>query len=294
MPKFVGLFKKIPIVHVVWGAITALVLIAAVYLWIDNCNLRTDSTRFRENPIFVDFLQSELPTLIVVGDYYFYHTDNLPYADIARLTKINSDAEFDEFITENPEADQFMQKEDNSYFGQVIAHGLPHVLYELNDIRSRVKIRLASKLNYNDLRENNIIFLGSLKTLGILSNVMADMQIRYGLQPNRVILTDADGDTTDAYPIPSAFPDHFEWTDYAIAAKLRGSSNNTILIISTFNSWDSGSTIKQLTDVSALETIQTQFFPQQTFPTYFEMLFKVNGFQRTSLVAEVQRAVVRN
>jgi hypothetical protein len=277
--------KRKQLVRITWGLFIIALLATTIYLWFENQQLKR-AEALETNAIFQDFVHSELPTLLVVGDYYFYHIKNFAYSDISRLTRINSETDFDAFIEENPGATEFMEKVDNSYFGQDVAYGMPQILYQLHGIRSRLKIRLASKLNYNDLRENNIIYIGSLKAIGIVRNLMTDMRIQYGLTPSRIFMTNAEGDTTDVYSLISSFPDHFEWTDYAIAAKFPGRNKNTILIISTFNSWDSGTTAKNLTDRQSIENIKNQFVPEAEFPRYFEILFEVNGYRRTSLNAK--------
>ncbi len=266
--------------------LTAGFLLLSVYLLLENHRLRQDLKSGISSSVFKTFIGSEMPTLVVVGDYYFYKIKNFDFSDISRLTHVNSDADYDQFVREYPDASNYMQKEDNSYLGQEIAYGLPPLLYELYNVRDRLKIRLASKLNYNDLRENNVIYLGSIKALGIVGNLMSDMQIKYALHPNRILLTDEQSDTTAVYTITSDFPENFRWTDYAIVAKLRGPRNNVILIISTFNSWDSGTAVKQFTDDQILEAIRNQFMStQKPFPEYFEILLRINGYRRTSLDA---------
>lgn len=285
--KLFTFLKMKSLVFVFWGIITLLLSITTLYLLFENSTQRRTELHIK-NPIFTDFIESDLPTLIVVGDYYFYHISQFEYSDISRLTSINSDADFDAFLTEKPNASRYMVKADNSYIGQDVIYGLRYILFELEKIHSDLKIRLASKITYNDLRENNIIYLGSLKALGIVNNLMGNMNIRYSLNPYRIFVTTQNGDTTNVYNIPISFPDNFEWTDYAIATKMAGSNNNTILIISTFNSWDSGTTAKSLTDTQILQNMLDQFISAEAkFPQYFEMLFEINGYRRTSLNAEV-------
>jgi hypothetical protein len=285
--KFTARLRTGSFLNIVWACIVALCIGLVFVLWSQNQNLKNNQIH-TNNSIFIDFVESDLPTLIVVGDYYFYHIINSELAHISRRITINSDADLDSFIISNPEIAPHITKEDNSYIGQDIAYGLPPILYELFEIRSRLKIRLASKLSYNDLRENNIIYLGSLKALGILDNVMQDLAIQYELNPHRIFLIPAPNDTTQTFQVRGSFAENSEWTDYAIVAKLPGSNKNSILLISTFNSWDSGTTAKNIVDAKTTDAILSQFDNSpDKFPTYFEMLFEVNGYRRTSLNSRV-------
>lgn len=278
-------------VHLIWAAIVIMLFAILLLLITENRTLKKNQP-LADHPVFSDFINSELPTMIVVGDYYFYKSINYLYGDISRIPTINSDKDLQDFLTSHPDAGKYMTTEDNSYFGQDVAFGLLHVIRQLGAVQSGIKIRLSSKVSYSDFRENNIIYLGSLKSLGIVSSLMAGMQIRYALNPSRAIVTEQGGDTTRIFQVQGSYPDNHQWTDYAISAKLPGSHNNTILIISTFNSWDSGTAADNIADIRKITRLKENFLgTESNFPQYFEILFEVNGYRRTSLSAEALKMV---
>jgi hypothetical protein len=287
------LFKQWPKAQVGLAFAVLVLLIVCLTLFSRIIELKQATAPKRANPIFKDFAESDLPTLIAVGDFYFYKQINFEYSDISRIACINSDADLDNYLSEHPEASQFMARDDNSYVGPNVIYELPLILSELQLGYQDVKINLASNVTYEDVRENNIIYLGSLKSLGILRNVMNVLHLQFALCPHRIFLTSAQGDTTHVYMTSLDEPQDFKFTDYAIVAKFPGPNNNHILIISAFHAWDTGTTVKSLKDEQFLNNISNQFSILEPFPSHFEALFRLTGFRRTSLDAEVLHFIER-
>ncbi len=289
--RFASFLSTRTSLHILWGSVAVVLLGLSLYLWL-QLNNQAHTRIAKTSPIFQDFVESDLPTLVVIGDFYFYKIINFDYAEISRIACINSDAELDAYLRDNPEASRYMEQDDNSYIGENILYELPTILSELRG-KSEIKINIASKINYNDLHENNIIYLGSLKSTGIIRNLMNDLNMRFSVCPHQIVFTSAEGDTT-IYRTSFEFQQDFKFTDYAIVAKFPGTNDNHILIVSAFHAWDSGATVKKLIDVGFLKEVEKQFSLPEPFPEYFEMLFELNGYRRTSLTAKVLHFIERN
>lgn len=219
--------------------------------------------------------------------------DCLEFAEISRIACINSDADLANYLHGNPNASKYIEQDDNSYIGPNVIYELPEILSQLRQSSHDIKMSLASKVTYDDLRENNIIYLGSLKSLGIIRNFMSDLRLQFALCPHRIMLTSPEGDTTNVYKTSFDLAQDFKFTDYSVVVKFPGMNDNHILIISAFHAWDTGSTVKCLIDEQFLKKVEKQFSISQSFPHYFEMLFQLDGYRRTSLNTQVLHFIER-
>ncbi|MDZ7722283.1 MAG: hypothetical protein U5R06_05495 [candidate division KSB1 bacterium] len=76
--------------------------------------------------------------------------------------------------------------------------------------------------------------------------------------------------------------------DYCIVKKLPGPNHNTILLISSFSASGSRGAAKYLTRPESLSEL-TELFEKkyELFPDYFELVFKVSGYERSDLDTKV-------
>ncbi len=139
---------------------------------------------------------------------------------------------------------------------------------------------LGSNLQWEDFNRNNIVFVGSFKTLRLFKNLLDGHHFDYIISPNTLIFKDILKDTTYSYQAPK---DHAtgQVKDYAILSRFPGPNNNIITIISSTHDVGHISTVKYFTSDKTLEEFEQEYFHGEKSEYYFDALFEVKGFLRT-------------
>ena len=261
--------------------LVVLLLVAVFWLspkWISYKN-RSFKAAYERNPIWNDFLRSNLPILLVLGDYYVFkepfqkhHRDRF-YRD----AQINSDQDLIDYLNRHPEEKADIQRSPLRYLGKDGPGGIMHLLPLFIRNQKAVTLKYCSELLWEDITRNNILFIGHFKTIGQLDFVFTDMRIKYQLFPSSLFVTDEKGDTTKTITLPSFWREGIH-NDYAVVAKLRGPSKNTIMVITSFSSFGKIRAAEKLSDPAFPSEIQTDTGIQpEGIPNHFEILMEIRG-----------------
>lgn len=268
-----------------------LVLVAAlVYLWLRNVVLENELAHYqiidKADPIWSDYLQSELPVLISVGDHFFFNENSEQYQhsiDI-RHGKVNSYADFDSLKSQFAALN--LQPTEEPYFPYHSIWSLPPVLSLFYSVNQKPILRKSSALSPQMLNEYNMIFLGSIKTLYILTHTLSKSHFRYHILPHKITYTPPDSGAVQVYEtsLHSSGPND----DLVLAVKLPGPANNSIFIIASFHSLGAPEIASQLANSATRSALEDTF--RQTYgkmPKYFEILFRVTGIDKTAYNTEI-------
>jgi hypothetical protein len=276
---------------IIISSVIALLLIIIIGLWIQNRNLKTGRIKTYDfadqNFIWSDFIKNKLKTTIVVGDlfsFYMYKKEN-NREWLIRDDQINSYNELMAFIQE---AHQDPSKIYLPGWDIVPKTSLIDVL-RISNILSNSKItpevKITSEVTLEDLRQNNIIFVGHFHNLKHLSNYLPSVHFfptsKYlpgQRHPERYIrVVDTKLDTLYQlnfhYGETSALN-----SDYALVSRVPGPMNNVFLFIISFLPLGRIEAIKMLTNEELFSqfTAELQRSSVQITP-YFEMLIEVKG-----------------
>lgn len=234
--------------------------------------------------VWQDILSSEKKTLLVMGDYYFF---SFPYApdrkSYIRDVEINSDADLKKFIAKNPNLQKDIKAIYHTYLDEHIPLCISYILpsFIANDINYDFK--LASEVQLNDLNTYNIVYVGSYKSLNLLSNIIGKLNFKYEVhQPNSSI-TFKDIITNETF--------NYQWitnaetkarNDYAMVIKVKGPSNNSFMFFLSEHDFGNISTAKYFTNLTEIKQ-----FEEKLTSNYFEALFEVKGIERTDFSMEL-------
>ncbi len=264
--------------------------LAVLYLYLDNRKMTRKADYYRivdkDNPIWSEYLQSNLPILLVLGDHFFFREYNkeLKKWRYIRDYAINTENEFTRFKSLNPNISAELSR--ISYFPVNSIWCLPDMLVLLNPVRKKVYLRRSSELTVGDLSVYNIIFVGSIKTLGLLDKYVKNSEIRYQLYPQKLLCRNEKADSMRSFLAREDIGGNY--TDVAAVIKCQGPNDNEILIITSFFSIGVTEAVKYLTRASLLEMIETQFMQQyQHIPHHFQLVFKVRGIDNTGFFANL-------
>ncbi|MBN2103535.1 hypothetical protein JW835_05785 [bacterium] len=267
--------------------IIALLFICVTYLVIQNIQLDKRLKPYqciqKNDPIWQNYLQSDLPILIVVGDHFFFedYIEKYHQSLSMRHPGINSLEELQEAY---PNYQGIPAEEP--YFPYHSIWSLPPILSILYSVNEKPILRKSSDISPQMLDEYNIIFLGSIKTLYNLRHTLLKSHFDFEVAPHRIFYTPSDTGKTKIYQtsLHSSGPNE----DLILALKLPGPDNNSIFIIASYHSLGAPEIAYYLTLPSTRLALEQKF--REKFgkvPPYFEILFRVTGIDKTAYNTEI-------
>ena len=275
-----------------------MLILAVIFLFIfvvlvkqKNQSLRNEITENNvdiiQSPIWSDFLSSQQPILILLGEMYYYreYQEDIDQWVTSRTGGIDSEEELNEFISRHPEK-TIQSGRAIPYFAMNSVWPLPEIISVLTKAHKNWRLQRSSYLTPRDLKENNIIFLGYYKTLGSLEQVTMKMNFYFDKNNKSIILNSVEEDTAKIYKFPGSAHNFHE--DYGVIYKIPGPNKNTILIISSFSATGTRGVVKFLSQADHLKQLEDLFQTKyDTVPSYFQILSKVSGYGRADLSSEI-------
>lgn len=262
--------------------------ISLVFLLAQNQMLENQLSQYRiidkADPIWGDYLQSDLPVLISVGDHFFYNDYSDENVLAIRDGRINSLDDLEIIKSKYP--DKNFQPAEEPYFPYHSLWSLPPILSLFYSVNQKPILRKSSALSPQMLDEYNMIFLGSIKTLYILTHTLSKSHFHYEILPHKIIYTPSDSGTAQIFKtsLHSTGPND----DLVLAVKLPGPVNNSIFIIASFHSLGAPEITKQLAEATTRSALENKFREKfGEMPKYFEILFRVTGIDKTAYNTEI-------
>ena len=232
-------------------------------------------------PLFDD----ELPTLVVVGDYYIF--GELDEAgNVARLVRefdVNSSAELDDLVMFEPElVDRYMDL-DLTYLPRSAAFALRDLLRVLFTSDKTVRVISMSELSVAELKANHVVYVGYISALDKLEDfVFASSELAvgdtfdelYNRATGEIYLSEAG--------LPAA---NRNYRDYGLISSFPGPSGNHFVIIAGTRDAGLMHSAQALSDPVTLSAAERALTAEGARPAAFELLYEVTGFDRTNLDA---------
>ncbi|MCL3780559.1 hypothetical protein EMN47_09200 [Prolixibacteraceae bacterium JC049] len=148
--------------------------------------------------IWKELHQSNFPTLIVLGDHYFFGSRNpVGGFGITRQTSINSDKDLENWIEEHPEIKDDIRKSTQTYINKQAPFGLYKIMTILGGGQTSIDLQYSSTFMWEHVANKNVVFIGSYKTQNILQQVHKKLGIEYLI--NQTILNYTVNDSTISY-----------------------------------------------------------------------------------------------
>lgn len=240
----------------------------------------------KDDPFWHDYLQSQLPVMIVVGDHFFFNDYSEKYKEIIaiRHPRVNSKDDLEYYQLQNPNDNIAPSKEP--YFPYHSIWSLPPVLSMLYSVNKTPILRKSSDVSPQILNEYNLIFLGSIKTLYALKHTLSKSHFEYSIAPHRI--TYKHDENSEPKVFETTLHSHGPNEDLVLAIKMPGPVNNSIFIICSYHSLGAPEIANYLLSVDRRQELENKFV--NTFgkvPDYFEVLFRVTGIDRTAYNTEI-------
>ena len=250
-----------------------------------------------QSPIWSEFVAPEgRPTLVVLGDFFFLyerHEDGT-IGNFIRDIKINTPDDYRKVIKQDPPfAKRFVQS-DFTFLRPSASWGLSQILPILQHSPKGYSIKLASQFTVDDLKSNNVIFIGSFKTLYNLQKFLHVFGLEYTITPASFKIKGEKNDSTIRFSPTDLKGGSYE-KDFAVVAKAAGPDGSTIVLLLGFA--DSGviEASRAATDPQMLETIRSKFAPSAfTHPPYFTLVVETEGINQAIFKSEIRHFVQRS
>jgi hypothetical protein len=279
--------------NALWAAAAVLVLLAAsvlfnIYQWNGRHAAPSDPelARVQKSPVWADMVASNRPVTVILGDLFmFTQTDAKTGRTLTvRDAGINSSEELRAFLASNP---SFATERGQRYVTMVqktVAIGMASILHIVDRPGRRIEVAARDDVPVDEIRNNDIIYLGPLARLGPLAGHY-ELRSRYRYNVEGSTITDvASGKVFLPEGVLGA-----QHLDYALAAKFIGPTGNHIMIF-TAGARNAGllQIVRTLTSADGLTAVENKLRTQlPAVPDSFEALMTVTGFKQTDLAAEV-------
>jgi len=293
---------KISAREITIGSVITLLLMVIIGLWVQNKNLKmshfTPYHSVNQNFIWSDFIKNRLKTTIVVGDlfsfYLYKQEDNREW--LIRDDQINSYNELQAYIQE---AHLDPSKIYLPGWDIVPKTSIIDVL-RINNMLSYsaipIEVKITSEVTLEDIRQNNIIFIGHYHNLKHLSGYLPNthffptteyrMSQRHPERHIRVVNSKLD----TLYQLDFHYGETSALnSDYVLVSRVPGPLGNVFLFIVSFLPLGRIEAIKILTNEVLFSRLATELRQASTQITpYFEMLIEVKGQEEKGFETKIR------
>jgi hypothetical protein len=279
MAEAVPARARVPARRWLWPTLAASLavnlLFAGALLWYSRHERAIDP--MLTNPLWSRMLPGDRPLLVVFGDYYiFAETDkNMEVQRLVREFSINSAGDLDQYLKLHPEfADRYQDMQLN-YLPTSAAYALKDLMPLLAGASGHTRVVLASQLTPQMLKTSNVIYIGYLSGMGMLSDLVFSGS-RFDVGESFDVLIDRT--TGKRYISQAALPVPGEQTyhDFGYFATFAGPSGNQIMIIAGTRDVAVMHTAESITHPDSLQQLTARSGNSRSFDALYDV-FAMDG-----------------
>jgi hypothetical protein len=229
------------------------------------------------NPLWSRMLSAERPLLVVLGDYYiFAETDkNMEVQRLVREFSINSPADLDQYLKVHPEFSDRYQDMQLNYLPTSAAYALKDLMPLLAGASAHTRVVLASELTPEMLKSSNVVYIGYLSGMGMLSDLVFSGS-RFDVGESFDVLIDRTSGkryiSQAALPVPGEQTYH----DFGYFATFAGPSGNQIMIIAGTRDVAVKHTAETITHAESLQQLSARSGNLRSFDALYDV-FAMDG-----------------
>jgi hypothetical protein len=231
----------------------------------------------RSSPVWSRMLDSGRPLWVVLGDYYiFAETDkNMEVQRLVREFSINSATDLDQYLKLHPEfADRYQDMQLN-YLPTSAAFALKDLLPLIAEANPRTRVVMASELTPEMLKSSDVIYIGYLSGMGMLSDLVFGGS-RFQVGDSFDVLIDRTSGkqyiSQAALPVPGEQTYH----DIGYFATFAGPSGNQIMIVAGTRDVAVRRMAESITRPDSLQQLMARSGNQRSFEALYDV-FAMNG-----------------
>jgi hypothetical protein len=273
------------------AALTALVILLIAFIITDRSfpSLFSDGPQ-EDNPIWHEFVApGGKPTLVVLGDFYFLFERGTQgkLGNFVRDLRFNTPEDYRQYIRKDPSfAEKYVQSEF-TFLRPSASWGLVEILPVLEQSPNGYSLKLASEFTVEDLKANNIIFIGSFKSLFAVQKFLHIFNIDYQLSPNEFRVKNNANDSLKVFRPGEMKGGKYE-KDYAVLTKGVGPNGSNIILMLGFADTGVLEAARASIDKTMLNRIQTDLVKGVIAdPFYFTLIVKSEGISQAIFNADI-------
>ncbi|TKG93803.1 hypothetical protein EYV94_16295 [Puteibacter caeruleilacunae] len=259
--------------------ITLGLLIAMICVFFISGNTHQSETV--QSPILKKFTEREKKTLLVVGDYFVYQ-GAIPTSSsgVIRDFGINSAAEFEKRLVENPELLKQCSKSNLTYLSKMSVFCQHEIMRAFGSEGKNIDVKLLSDLQPDDLQSHHVIFVGNYKNMGLLEQILKDRDVDY----NDEIAAYLQRINTSDDPCETELLDKVSITktDYALVMSFKNFTNNEFLVFLSRTDIGNISTVNLFLDGNYMKEFIDEYLEGDN-EKEFKALYQVEGINKTNL-----------
>jgi len=243
------------------------------------------------NPIWGDFVKENgKPTLIVLGDFFFLYerSAEVGQGNFIRDWRINSPDDYRQMVSRDLKfAKQFVPS-DFTFLRPSASWGLAEVLPILRESLNGYSLKLASDFTMEDFKTNNIVFIGSFKSLFNLQKILHVFNIDYSLSPMRFRIQGDHPDSVRTFSPSQMKGGNYE-KDFSIVVKGIGPNNSAVVLMMGFS--DSGviEATRAATDKKMIQRLEEKFINKRSSePLSFTFVVESEGISQAIFKANIR------
>jgi hypothetical protein len=263
------------IVPVLAASVVINLLLAGGLFW--HFHRAAPADPVRSSPVWSRMLDSGRPLWVVLGDYYiFAETDkNMEVQRLVREFSINSANDLDQYLKLHPEfADRYQDMQLN-YLPTSAAFALKELLPLIAAASPRTRVVMASELTPEMLKSSDVIYIGYLSGMGMLSDLVFGGS-RFQIGDSFDVLIDRTSGkqyiSQAALPVPGEQTYH----DIGYFATFAGPSGNQIMIVAGTRDVAVRRMAESITRPDSLQQLMARSGNQRSFEALYDV-FAMNG-----------------
>ncbi len=229
------------------------------------------------SPVWSRMLTAERPLLVVLGDYYiFAETDkNMEVQRLVREFSINSAGDLDQYLRLHPEFEDRYQDMQLNYLPTSAAYALKDLMPMLAGASDHTRVVMASQLTPQMLKVSNVIYIGYLSGMGMLSDLVFSGS-RFNVGESFDVLIDRTSGkryiSQAALPVPGEQTYH----DFGYFATFEGPSGNQLMIIAGTRDVAVMHTAESVTRAPSLQQLSSRSGNSRSFDALYDV-FAMDG-----------------
>lgn len=231
------------------------------------------------NPLWKSFDNDKPTTVVLCAPHFekYLHKSSNRVLVVREMGKNSSD-EMDSISSSLFPTSSFQNVDfEFSYFMPTNIYPLPYIFKGLNANNvDNIELFSLKEFNNKELNSNNVIFLGSLKSMGYTANLLKNTSIRLQQDPIRIVLNDSIDLIAKNLPQEN-------YVDYALVTKLKGESNNSILVVASLYTTGVTGVLHKFGDNRFFDELKQY----DKLSDEFELIVKVTGVNYSNLELDI-------
>ena len=221
----------------------------------------------RASAFWAPVLAGGRPILLVVGDYYIFgDTGGDMSMNVTRLIRdftINSRSDLQQYLVARPQEASRYQDVGLSYLPTSSAYALANLMPVLQQVKSRVRVTLASQLNPSMIKNSDLIYIGLLSGMAALEGpAFSASRFQFGDSFDELIDRRSGrhyvSQAVDYADDLLTQTDDSMYRDYGYLSSFTGPTGNRIVVIAGMQDEGLRQAVDFLTDRASLDQLARQ------------------------------------